>query len=110
MDVTEERSGAALVLQITGRIDSNTAQAFEAALVQAVGKDRFVVVDMKQVEYVSSAGLRALLVAAKKARAGGGVIKLAAMAAHIREVFDISGFTSLFDIQPDVAAAAAAVK
>lgn len=107
MVVTEERSGSALVLQVAGRIDSNTAPAFEAALVPAVSKESFVVIDMTSVEYVSSAGLRALLVAAKKARATGGKIKLAAMAPQIREVFDISGFSSLFDIQPDVASAVA---
>ena len=110
MDITEEQSGGVTVLKPAGRIDSGTAGAFEARLIKALGNGpNRVVVDMAQLAYISSAGLRALLVAAKKARPAGGRIALAAMAPPIREVFDLSGFSSLFEIYPDGPAAVAAL-
>lgn len=110
MNIKEETVNGATVLKTEGRIDSGNAAEFEARLVQAVGggKSR-VVVDMAQLNYISSAGLRSLLVAAKKARPAGGRIALSAMAPHIREVFDLSGFSSLFEIHSDAAAAVAAL-
>ncbi|HEY0835207.1 MAG TPA: STAS domain-containing protein [Azospirillum sp.] len=99
MDISEETRNGILVLKPAGRVDSGTAGAFEARLVQAVSNGAAsVVVDMAQLAYISSAGLRALLVAAKRARPAGSRIVLAAMSPAIREVFDMSGFTSLFEI------------
>lgn len=109
MNITEEQNSGVAVLKPAGRIDSATAGEFEKRLVAAVGNSNRVVVDMAQLGYISSAGLRALLVAAKKARPGGGRIALAAMAPAIREVFDLSGFSSLFEIFPDGTAAVAAL-
>lgn len=109
MNITEEQSNGVTVLRPAGRIDSATAGEFEKRLVAAVGAANRVVVDMAQLGYISSAGLRALLVAAKKARPAGGRIALAAMAPPIREVFDLSGFSSLFEIFPDGAVAVAAL-
>lgn len=110
MNITEDSIGGVTVLRTQGRIDSGNASDFEAHLVRAVGEGKArLVVDMAQLTYISSAGLRALLIAAKKARPNGGRIALSAMAAHIREVFDLSGFSSLFEIHPDEAAAVAAL-
>lgn len=109
MNITEEQSNGVAVLKPAGRIDSATAGEFEKCLVAAVGAGNRVVVDMVQLGYISSAGLRALLVAAKKARPAGGRIALAAMSPPIREVFDLSGFSSLFEIYPDGPAAVAAL-
>ncbi|WP_029009199.1 STAS domain-containing protein [Azospirillum halopraeferens] len=106
MDINEETRNGILVLKPAGRVDSGTAGAFETRLVQAVNAGQAsVVVDMAQLAYISSAGLRALLVAAKRARPAGSRIVLAAMSASIREVFDMSGFTSLFEIHTNADAA-----
>jgi anti-sigma B factor antagonist len=118
MDIIEETRGGILILRPVGRIDSATAGAFESRIVQAVtAGPGAVVIDMAGLSYISSAGLRALLVAAKRARpagggtAGGGTaggrIVLADMPAPIRDVFDMSGFSSLFDIHPTAADAVA---
>lgn len=110
MEIGEESRNGILVLKPSGRIDSGTAGAFEARLVQAVtpGPSK-VVVDMAILSYISSAGLRALLVAAKKAKPAGSRIVLAAMSSNIREVFDMSGFSTLFEIHPNDADATAAL-
>lgn len=100
MEITEETRGAVTVVKPVGRVDSATAGALEAKLVEAVaGRGRAsVVVDMVGLNYISSAGLRSLLVAAKKAKPVGSRVVLAAMAPPIREVFDMSGFSTLFEI------------
>lgn len=110
MNITEESVNGVTVLRTEGRIDSGNAAEFEVALVQALGAGPTrLVVDMARLTYISSAGLRSLLIAAKKARPSGGRIALSAMAAHIREVFDLSGFSSLFEIHGDAASAVAAL-
>ncbi len=110
MNITEESVSGVTVLRTEGRIDSGNASEFEGHLVKAVGGGaNRLVVDMAKLSYISSAGLRSLLIAAKKARPSGGRIALSAMAPHIREVFDLSGFSSLFEIHGDAAAAVAAL-
>ncbi len=61
-----------------------------------------MVIDVGQVDYVSSAGLRAFLVAAKRLKGAGGKVAIAAMKNNIKEVFDLSGFSSLFPSFPSV--------
>ncbi|WP_448191823.1 STAS domain-containing protein [Azospirillum sp. sgz301742] len=110
MGISETPVTGGTLLQPAGRIDSSNATAFEARLVEAVGTGGSgVVVDMAQLAYISSAGLRSLLVAAKRARPVGCRIILAAMSPHIREVFDLSGFSSLFEIHANAEAAVAAL-
>lgn len=110
MDISEENRGGVTVIKPAGRIDSATAGAFETRLVAAaVGDKAMVVVDMTALSYISSAGLRALLVAAKKSKPTGGRVTLAAMAPAIREVFDMSGFSTLFEIHETADAAVTAL-
>lgn len=110
MNIIEETRDGVLILRAEGRIDSGNAAVFEGHLVRAVGGDpNRLVVDMANLAYISSAGLRSLLVAAKKARPLGGRIALSAMAPHIRSLFDASGFSSLFEIHGDAGAAVAAL-
>jgi anti-anti-sigma factor len=68
-----------------------------------------VAVDCTEMEYISSAGLRVLLVAAKHNRAAGNRLALAALRDNPREVFEICGFAAIFAIYPTVAAAVAAL-
>ena len=109
MDIREEARGEALVIIASGRLDSNSAAALEAVLPARTQASPKVVLDLADVPYVSSAGLRVLLIGAKAARAGGHKLVLTGLSAPVREVFDISGFTSIFTIEPDVDAALAAL-
>jgi anti-sigma B factor antagonist len=109
MDIHEETRDGVLMLTAAGRIDSNSAGELETVLpprVQANGK---VLLDLAGVPYVSSAGLRVLLMGAKAARAKGHKLVLTGLAPAVREVFDISGFSSIFAIEPDVAAGMASL-
>jgi anti-anti-sigma factor len=109
MDIHEQMQGNALVLEPVGRLDSLTCREFEARLLAALNANGAVVVDCAELEYISSAGLRVLLVAAKQNRTTGGRMALAALRDSLREVFDISGFSAIFAIHPTVAAAVASL-
>ena len=76
------------------------AAAFESA-------EKGVVIDMTEVAYVSSAGLRIMLIGGKTAKATGKAFSLAGLKPAVAEVFKMSGFDRLLTIHPDVAAATA---
>ena len=91
-----------------GRIDLPAARAIEDAISELcdAGRSR-VVVDLGEVVYVASAGLAALLSGVRRARLLKGDVRLAAMNARVREVFEISGFDQVFTIYPSAAEAVA---
>ena len=91
-----------------GRLDAVTVPALEAVLDQhlTAGHVR-IVLDMTGVTYLSSSGLRAMLRARKTAQAGGGNMVLCGMTPRVREVFEMIGFTSLFQVFDAVPEAAA---
>jgi anti-anti-sigma factor len=105
MEIHEQLQGNVLVLEPVGRLDSLTCREFDTRLLAALNGSGAVVVDCTKLDYISSAGLRVLLVAAKQNRATGGRLALAALRDNLREVFDISGFSAIFAIHPTVAAA-----
>jgi stage II sporulation protein AA (anti-sigma F factor antagonist) len=93
----------ALIVKISGRMDAVTAPEFEKAFgawIDESAKD--FVVDLSSLEYISSAGLRSILVIAKKLKALNGKIVLAAMEESVNEVFEISGFNSIIPIHDTV--------
>jgi anti-sigma B factor antagonist len=95
---TRSDAGTA-VLEVAGRVDSSTSGLFEAELETVYSTaPQAVIIDLAQVVYMSSAALRVLLMAAKRSKAAQGRLVLCAMADNIREVFDISGFSAIFDI------------
>ena len=109
MEIKEQRQGDVIILEPAGRLDSLSGRAFETRLLAALDQSGAVVVDGAALEYISSAGLRVLLVAAKQNRSGGGRLALAALRENVREVFDISGFSAIFAIYSTVAEAVAAL-
>ncbi|MFO1494824.1 MAG: STAS domain-containing protein [Lysobacterales bacterium] len=105
LEIGSETHGDFRVLRLNGRLDTETSADFELAahdLTQA-GERRFVV-DLGGISYVSSAGLRVLLALAKQVE-GSGVVRLCSLAPSVRQVFDLSGFSKLFVIAPDLQAA-----
>ncbi len=107
LTIGEEQVGPVCLLVLAGRLDTETSADLELAvqdLLQA-GSRRFVI-DLAGVGYVSSAGLRVLLGLAKSVD-GSGSLRLAALNAGVRQVFDVAGFTPLFRIHADRADALA---
>ncbi len=96
----------ALVVKVNGRMDAVTAPEFEKTVSLWIDKgENCFVIDLSSLEYISSAGLRSILVVAKKLKAINGQILLAAMEASVNEVFTISGFNSIIPIHDTVQAA-----
>jgi anti-anti-sigma factor len=101
LDVTIEPAGQVQVVRAIGRLDSATADTFDARMQQAIVAPGIrVALDLGGINYVSSAGLRSLLVLLKQVRALGGALVLAAVHPRVQDIFDIAGFTSMFAIVP----------
>jgi anti-anti-sigma factor len=96
------------VVRPEGRLDSVTSAPFERSLLANIDSGtRRLMIDFSGLDYISSAGLRSVLVAAKRIRAAGGRMSLCSLNRQIAEVFDISGFSAILDIQPSYDAAVA---
>lgn len=104
IDYRELESGKVVVLD--GRLDTVTAPIVEAALVEQIEAGvHSIVLNFEHLAYVSSAGLRVLLVVAKRLKTKGGSMRIAALNDVVQEVFDISGFGGLFKTFPSEQAA-----
>jgi anti-anti-sigma factor len=109
MEVTEQRDGHTLILAISGRIDAVTAKLFETAVLTPVqGGATAMVLDFDRLKYISSAGLRVILLAAKQQKLKNAKFALCNLRDEVRDVFEISGFAKILDIHPTRAAAVAA--
>jgi anti-anti-sigma factor len=105
MRLGQRRYAEILVLSPTGRLDHDSCDAFTAeleAVLGAISPGSRIVLDLSALDYVSSAGLRLLMLAGKRASAQGGKILIAAMRPLVAEIFQISRFTMLFEIYPGV--------
>jgi anti-sigma B factor antagonist len=99
VEIRTESVNNVTVLSLKGRLDINTHGQLEAELNALAGKGQAkVLIDFKELEYISSAGLRVLLSAAKTFKKINGTLALAALAPTVRQVFEISGFTSIFPL------------
>ncbi|WP_147819171.1 STAS domain-containing protein [Salidesulfovibrio onnuriiensis] len=97
MDITTEKKDKGTLLKISGRMDAITAPEYEKAFLELVDQGELLVVsDMSGLEYISSAGLRSILTAAKRIRAKQGDVRFCGLTGMVEEVFQISGFMGMF--------------
>lgn len=110
MEINQDTIEGKTVVSLSGRIDSTAAIEFEEQLISIIDQGyNTMVVDFLNVHFISSAGLRVLLLAAKKVKPYNGKLHLCNMSKDVREVFDISGFSSIFDIHHTVTDAVQAI-
>jgi anti-sigma B factor antagonist len=100
MDINVSGMKRATLVEITGRVDSTNATQLGDALNNEIdGGHHMIVVDLSQVEYMSSAGLRELVAALKKARkVAGGDVRLASLSQRVKEVLELAGLDTIFHI------------
>lgn len=98
MTITQFENGDTLTLAVEGIIDSTTAPDFEKEMLAAGGKTKNLVVNFAQVDFISSAGLRVLLLLHKKVAAAAGKMTLVNVNDDVREVFELTGFINVLDI------------
>lgn len=99
MEIISREVEEKMVVSVTGRLDAVSAPEFQEALMALIdqGASRLVL-DLAGVDYISSAGLRSILVAAKKLRTGQGELAVAMLQETVKEVFEISGFNSILPV------------
>jgi len=105
MTLISEMHGDRVVARPEGRLDGMNSAAFQGELLAIVEQGGNVVVDGSALTYVSSAGLRTFLVAAKAAQAKGFKLSLSALNPSVREIFAVSGFEKIIPIHDDLAQA-----
>lgn len=99
MEFKSEKLGDYVVLSVAGRMDALTAGEFEKQCCQCMeAGDAKIVADMGGVDYISSAGLRSILSAAKKLRGAQGEIRFCGLSGMVNDVFTVSGFAAMFKI------------
>jgi len=103
MDIVVEQRTVTTIVRITGSVDGLTADTLLATLQQQIDAGNVRLIgDLSGVSYTSSAGLRALLATVKQARQHGGDFRLAAALPPVHKVLEMSGFTSILKMFPDV--------
>ena len=99
MEITERKKGTVVLLTLIGRLDASTSPKLEERMLALIdGGEKQILFNLEQLDYISSAGLRVLLMAAKKLKGVNGKIVLASLKDQIREVFEIAGFSAIFPI------------
>ena len=99
MEIKTEEENGTLVVQVDGRIDGATAPEFENTVKSVISEDNLaVIVNFEGVSYISSAGLRAVLLVAKQLSQTNTKFALYSLGDLTREVFEISGFDRIIQI------------
>jgi anti-sigma B factor antagonist/stage II sporulation protein AA (anti-sigma F factor antagonist) len=99
MNCNETKFGGAVVLKVSGRVDLSNADEFKDKLTAALnGASGGLVVDMGQVDYISSAGLRSLMIVFKASKGAGKQFSITALQPLLMEIFTISRFHLVFPL------------
>ena len=103
MEISQEKMGDMNVVSFNGRLDAYAANDVERELEPLLADERVhLILNLAELEYISSSGLRVMLIALKKAKKQKGDVRLASLQPYVKEVFDIAGFTQLFKLFDNV--------
>ena len=110
MELKTEQEGGLLIITPAGRIDGSNAFEFQTAIDSALANhNAAVIMDLSELTYISSAGLRVILLLAKKLRGQSSNLALCSLASSILDVFEISGFGKIIPIHDTKADAVSAL-
>lgn len=108
---TEDSPSGIKIVRVHGDLDSMGTHMVSTAFEEALeGVTTHVVVDLREVSFISSAGMAMMLVRGKKLRQNGGKLTIAAASPRVLEVLSLAGFHELFDVYPTVREAVAALE
>jgi anti-anti-sigma factor len=106
MTITPTFAGGAVLLEVAGRLDSLTSADFETKCQELIGDNQHkIVLNLEGVDYVSSAGLRAILMIGKAVKNGGGVLALCGLKGMVKSVVELAGLSSMFPVYESTEAA-----
>ena len=110
MDLTTERHDNVLSIGVGGRLDCSNSDAFKDAIKDAIEEtDRAVIIDFAELDFIGSAGLRVVLLAAKSLLERDASLSLCGLSEPVRDVFRITGFEQLLPIHETLAEARASL-
>lgn len=109
MQISTRTSSDIHIVAISGSLDSTTSPEAQKSLDMVLAGAKKVALDFSQLDYISSAGLRILLGAAKQLRGKGGTLGMFGLNQSVREVFEISGFSSILSVYQSEAEALGAM-
>jgi len=99
MNIHATKEGNAIVMSLKGRLDAVASTEFERSLSDWISKgDNYFLLDFTELEYISSAGLRSILATSKKLKETQGKIFITGLRGPVKDVFEISGFLSIFRV------------
>lgn len=99
LTVTGSRTDVAVILQVTGRVDGETAPELERTCHQWITPDgRNLILDIRELRYISSAGLSSILSAGKAIDRHGGRLLICGVSERLKQIFTLSGFDTLFPL------------
>ena len=98
MTITKTQENGTIIFALVGRLDTTTAPQLQEALIPAFGEAEEIKLDFAELAYVSSAGLRVLLMGQKSAKAKGASMVLSGVSEEIMEVFEMTGFADMLTI------------
>lgn len=98
MTITTTQEGTTLTLAVDGRVDTNTSPELQNALLKAFQGAKKVIIDFEKVPYISSAGLRALLIGQKTAASKGAAMEMKNVSKDVYAILDSVGFAKLLTI------------
>lgn len=98
MTIEIKRNAGATIIELVGRLDTTTAPALDKTINNDIGDAKNIVLDLKKLEYISSAGLRVLLAAQKKMQKVGSM-KVTGVCEAVMEVFEMTGFADILVIE-----------
>ena len=111
MEINTERDGATLIAKAGGRVDGTNASEFQDALKDVISvDDKAVILNFEELSYISSAGLRVILLTAKDMRTANVKFAVCSLSQSVRDVFTISGFDQIIDVHDDQQTALSAVE
>ena len=98
MTIEIKKNAEATIIEVAGRLDTMTASSLEKAINEDIGEVKHLVLDLKHLEYISSAGLRVLLGAQKKMQKIGSM-KVTNVCEAVMEVLEMTGFADILVIE-----------
>lgn len=99
MTITKLQNGNAVTLQVEGRVDTNTSPELQKAILESFQSAAKLTLDLEKVVYISSAGLRALLLGQKTAASKGAAMELIHVAPTVKTVLDSVGFSKILTLR-----------
>jgi len=106
MNIEREQVGGKVVLRVAGRMNAENSSQFESQCEACIAEgSKSLIVDLGDLAYVSSAGLRSFVIIAKKLKETGGVLRICRLTGMVRQVFEITRLTELFPLHDSVESA-----